>query len=42
MAQGNRAVRRSWDSPRIQVLLRRENWLVNHKCMERTHRLDVL
>jgi putative transposase len=33
------AVRPSWGSPRIHVLLRREGWLVNHKRTERLYRL---
>jgi putative transposase len=36
------AVRPSWGSPRIHVLLRREGWLVNHKRTERLYRLDGL
>jgi putative transposase len=36
------AVRPSWGSPRIHVLLRREGWLVNHKRTERLYRLEVL
>jgi putative transposase len=36
------AVRPSWGSPRIHVLLRREGWLVNHKRTERLHRLEGL
>ena len=31
------AVRPSWGSPRIHVLLRREGWLVNHKRTERLY-----
>jgi transposase InsO family protein len=33
------AVRPSWGSPRIHVLLRREGWLVDHKRTERLCRL---
>jgi putative transposase len=36
------AVRPSWGSPRIHVLLRREGWLVNHKRTERLYRLEGL
>jgi putative transposase len=36
------AVRPSWGSPRIHVLLRREGWLVNHKRAERLYRLEGL
>ncbi len=36
------AVRSSWGSPRIHVLLRREGWLVNHKRTERLFRLEGL
>ena len=31
------AVRPSWGSPRIHVLLRRDGWLVNHKPTERLY-----
>ncbi len=34
------AVRPSWGSPRIHVLLRSEGWLVNHKRTERLYRLE--
>ena len=34
------AVRPSWGSPRIHVLLRRDGWLVNHKWTERLYRLE--
>ena len=34
------AVRPSWGSPRIKVLLRREGWLVNHRRTERLYRLE--
>jgi putative transposase len=36
------AVRPSWGSPRIHVLLRREGWPVNHKRTERLYRLEGL
>ena len=36
------AVRPSWGSPRIHVLLRREGWLVNHKGTERLYRMGGL
>jgi putative transposase len=36
------AVRPSWGSPRIHVLLRREGWLVNHKRTERLYRMEGL
>ncbi len=35
-------MRPSRGSPRIRVLLRREDWLVNHKRMEHLFRLEVL
>ena len=35
------AVRPSWGSPRIHVLLRREGWLVNHKRTERLYRMEA-
>ena len=36
------AVRTSWGSPRIRVILRREGWLDNHKYTERRYRLEGL
>ena len=36
------AVRPSWGSPRIHVLLRREGWPVNHKRTERLYRMEGL
>ncbi len=36
------AVRPSWGSPRIHVLLRREGWPVNHKRTQRLYRLEGL
>jgi putative transposase len=36
------AVRPSWGSPQIHVLLRREDWLVNHKRTERLYRQNGL
>jgi len=36
------AVRPSWDSPRIHVLLRRGGWLVNHKRPEQPYRMEGL
>ncbi len=36
------AVRPSWGSPRIHVLLRREGCLVNHKLTEHLYRLEGL
>jgi putative transposase len=36
------AVRPSWGSPRIHVLLRQEGWLVNHKRTEQLYRMEGL
>ncbi len=36
------AVRPSWGSPRIHMLMRREGWLVNHKRSEQLYRMQGL
>ncbi len=36
------AVRPSWGSPKIHLLLRREGWLISHKRTERLYRLEGL